>query len=98
MAIVDEPRAEHLDAAASEKAHSSMVRTLVPIVALYLVAVALYAVLGRRQLVPLVTPDEFRYQHFARAVANGDGFTWFGGHQAFGAKLFIYMLAPAWIL
>lgn len=73
-------------------------RAVLLMVALYLGAVVVYAILGHGLGVPLLHPDEFRYEHFARSVANGDGFTWWGQPQSFGAKPFIYLLTPAWVV
>ena len=62
------------------------------IAGLYLAAVLLYALLGRRQLIPLISPDEFTYGHLARSLADGHGFTWRGEDVPFRAALYIYAI------
>src|SRR3954468_7837339 len=68
------------------------------IAALYLLAAAVYVVLALRSPLPILFPDEFRYAHLARGVADGTGFDWRGQHIAQTAKLYIYAIAPLWAI
>ena len=67
-------------------------------VVIYLVAALAYAALGSLQDIPLVAPDEFRNGLLARSLANGDGLSIYGVAVNFRAALYIYLLAPSWIL
>lgn len=69
-----------------------------PLVGLYALAVAVYVVLALRSPLPLLFPDEFRYTHLARSLADGTGFTWRGLHVGQAAALYVYVLTPAWAL
>jgi hypothetical protein len=69
-----------------------------PVAGVFVVAAALYVVLALRTPLPVLFPDEFRYAHLARSVADGDGFDWRGQHIAQTARLYIYALAPLWAL
>ena len=51
------------------------------LVALYVVAVIVYVLLGRGAPVPQVSPDEFTYSSLARSVAEGNGLTWNGARR-----------------
>jgi hypothetical protein len=73
-------------------------RAWLPVAGLYLLAVAAYALLALRSPLPLLFPDEFRYSHLARALADGEGFTWRGTHVGQSAALYVYFIAPAWAL
>ena len=68
--------------------------------ALYGVAVLIYILLGRGQALPQVAPDEHQYTALARSVADGNGLTYNGGPISGGlrAALYIYAIAPAWIV
>jgi hypothetical protein len=66
--------------------------------ALFAVAAALYAFLALRTPLPVLFPDELRYAHLARSLADGDGFTWRGDHVGQTAALYIYVLTPLWAL
>jgi hypothetical protein len=70
----------------------------VPPAALFAGAAALYAVLALRTPLPVLFPDELRYAHLARSLADGDGFTWRGDHVDQTAALYVYVLAPLWAL
>ena len=71
---------------------------LLALAGLYVLAVLVYAVLGHREAVPLVAPDEFIYGHLARSLADGQGFTWRGDGVSLHAALYVYAIAPAWLL
>lgn len=43
-------------------------------------------------------PDEPLYQHLARALADGQGFTWRGEQEPLRAALYVYLIAPAWMI
>ena len=75
-----------------------MRRDALPIVLLVAIAMALYALLGLGRPVPSVFPDEFLYGHLARSLADGDGFTWRGADQPLRAALYVYAIAPAWLV
>jgi hypothetical protein len=63
---------------------------------LYLVAAALYLVLALRSPLPVLFPDEFRYSHLARGLADGTGTDWRGEHIGQTAALYVYFITPAW--
>src|SRR4051794_5431635 len=65
---------------------------------LYRLAAAVYVVLALRSPLPILFPDEFRYAHLARGVADGEGFDWRGQPIAHTARLYIYAIAPLWAL
>ena len=65
---------------------------------LFALAAAVYAVLALRTPLPVLFPDELRYAHLARSLADGEGFTWRGDHVAQSAALYVYVLAPLWAL
>ncbi len=65
---------------------------------LYAVAVGIYVALGSRQALPQVAPDEYTYSALARSLADGHGLTWHGGSAGIRAALYIYAIAPAWLL
>jgi hypothetical protein len=67
-----------------------------PPAALFAAAAALYAVLALRSPLPVLFPDELRYAHLARSLADGQGFTWRGDHVGQSAALYVYVLAPLW--
>jgi hypothetical protein len=66
------------------------------VVGLYLVAAALYLVLALRSPLPVLFPDEFRYSHLARGLADGTGTEWRGEHIGQTAALYVYFITPAW--
>lgn len=68
--------------------------------ALYGLAVLIYILLGRGQALPQVSPDEYQYSALARSVADGNGLTYNGGPISGGlrAALYLYTIAPAWIV
>jgi len=68
------------------------------IAALYLVAVVVYAVLGHRMPVPMVSPDEYTYGHIAQSLAHGDGISWRGNPVALRSVLYMVAIAPSWIV
>jgi hypothetical protein len=68
------------------------------VVGLYLVAAALYLVLALRSPLPVLFPDEFRYSHLARGLADGTGTDWRGEHIGQTAALYVYFITPAWEL
>ncbi len=65
---------------------------------LYFVAAALYLVLALRSPLPVLFPDEFRYSHLARGLADGTGTDWRGEHIGQTAALYVYFITPAWEL
>jgi hypothetical protein len=69
-----------------------------PVVGVFAAAAAFYIVMALRTPLPVLFPDEFRYAHLARSLADGDGFDWRGQHIAQTARLYIYALAPLWAL
>jgi hypothetical protein len=68
------------------------------LVGLYVVACGLYALLSLRVPRPVLFPDEFRYAHLARSLADGQGFDWRGEHIRQSAALYVYFITPAWAL
>ena len=73
-------------------------RELLPVVALYLASVLVYALLGHQQALPIVSPDEFTYGHVARSLADGDGFAWRGAGVSLHSALYIFVITPAWLI
>jgi len=71
---------------------------LILLVLLYVVAVVVYILLGSDQVLPQVAPDEYTYSALARSLANGNGLTWHGGSVGIRAALYIYAIAPAWLV
>jgi hypothetical protein len=69
-----------------------------PVGALFLVAVVVYAVLALRSPLPVLFPDEFRYAHLARGIVDGTGSDWRGTPSDIPAALYVYFLVPAWAL
>ncbi|HWI73595.1 MAG TPA: glycosyltransferase family 39 protein, partial [Baekduia sp.] len=65
---------------------------------LYVLSVAVYLLLALRSPLPVLFPDEFRYSHLARALADGQGFDWRGQHIRQSAALYVYFITPAWAL
>ncbi len=81
----------------TETARIALVRGA-PIAALFAAAVAVYLVLTLRSPLPVMFPDEFRYAHLARSLADGNGFDWRGDSISQPAALYIYVLTPIWAL
>jgi hypothetical protein len=68
------------------------------VVGLVAVATAAYLVLALRSPLPVLFPDEFRYSHLARGLADGTGYDWRGEPIGQTAALYVYFIAPAWAL
>ena len=66
--------------------------------ALYGLAVLIYILLGHRQPLPQVAPDEYQYSALARSIADGNGLTYNGGSIGIRAALYIYAVSPAWLV
>ncbi len=47
---------------------------------------------------PLIAPDEFLYGHLARSLADGEGLSFYGVTQQLQTALYVYLLAPSWLL
>jgi hypothetical protein len=62
---------------------------VLPIVAAYLVVALLMPL-------PVYYRDEGLYQHLARSLADGDGFSWRGEPIELRSALYVYLIAPAW--
>lgn len=67
-------------------------------VVIFALAAAVYALLGSLQAVPVIAPDEFVYGHLARSLADGDGLSFYGADQSLPMRLYVYLIAPGWIL
>jgi hypothetical protein len=65
---------------------------------LYVVAAGLYIALALHSPLPVLFPDEFRYSHLARSLADGHGFDWRGEHIGQSAALYVYFITPAYAL
>jgi hypothetical protein len=65
---------------------------------LYVLAAAIYTALSLHSPLPVLFPDEFRYSHLARSLADGQGFSWRGDHVGQTAALYVYFITPAWAL
>ncbi|MDX6716617.1 MAG: hypothetical protein QOH30_3175 [Baekduia sp.] len=68
------------------------------VLSLFLVAVGAYVVLALVSPRPVLFPDEFRYAHAARGLADGTGFDWRGEPIRQSAALYVYFITPAWVL
>ena len=66
--------------------------------ALWLIGAVVYAVLGHHNDIPSISPDEFSYGHLARSIADGEGLAWRGIGEPFRAALYMYVIAPAWLV
>jgi len=66
--------------------------------ALYGLAVLVYIILGHRQPLPQVAPDEYQYSELARSFADGNGLTYNSGSIGIRAALYIYAISPAWLV
>ena len=99
---IEDPEADALlDADASVDAAPGRGPTWLPVAllfALYGVAVLVYILLGHRQPLPQVAPDEYQYSALARSFADGHGLTYNGGSIGVRAALYIYAISPAWII
>lgn len=83
---------------AAQRAASRTPPSWLPVAALFLIAVVVYAVLALRSSLPVLFPDEFRYSHLARGLADGTGTGWRGQPTHQTAMLYVYFLVPAWAL
>ena len=72
--------------------------TAIALISIGLVAVLVHGALAQRQKIPLVLPDEFLYGNYARSLANGDGLTWRGGHEGLRSLLYVFAIAPSWLV
>ena len=70
----------------------------VALAAIYVCGVVVYLLLGSRQVIPSISPDEFTYGHLARSIADGDGLTWRGENVPLRSALYLYAIAPAWLV
>ena len=73
-------------------------RWIVMLAGFYALAVVIYGLLGASQEIPLITPDEFTYGHLARSIAHGGDTTFRGEANDLRAALYIYAVAPAWLI
>jgi hypothetical protein len=87
-----EPTASHRGAGAAGALSSPWTW----VAGLYLAAAALYLVLALRSPLPVLFPDEFRYSHLARGLADGTGTDWRGEHIGQTAALYVYFITPLW--
>jgi hypothetical protein len=83
-------------AAEPTAAHRAAASPWAWVIGLYLLAGAVYLVLASRSPLPVLFPDEFRYSHLARGLADGTGFDWRGEHVSQPAALYVYFITPAW--
>jgi hypothetical protein len=86
------------DAATAPRRLPRWLVSALALTALYVVAVAVYVLLGRREHIPIIAPDEFSYKHVAQSIAQGNGFTWRGGSFPIRAALYVLFIAPAWLI
>jgi hypothetical protein len=64
----------------------------------FALSAAAYTVLALRSPLPTLFPDEYRYAHLARGLADGTGFTWRGQEVGQSTALYVYFLTPFWAL
>jgi hypothetical protein len=83
---------------AAQRARPAGLPAWVPVTVLFLLAAVVYAVLALRSPLPVLFPDEFRYAHLARGMADGTGSAWRGAPISQTAALYVYFLVPAWAL
>lgn len=97
---IEDPVADAEVGAALNDTASTAPRWLAPtlLVAMYGVAVLVYTLLGHQQPLPQVSPDEYQYAALARSFADGHGLTYNGGSIGIRAALYIYTIAPAWLI
>jgi hypothetical protein len=69
-----------------------------PITGLFLGSFVVYLILSLRSPLPVMWPDEFRYAHLARSLADGNGFVWRNESLSQPAALYIYALTPLWAI
>jgi len=69
-----------------------------PLALIVVIAAVGYGILALRCSVPVMWPDEFRYAHLARSLADGHGFEWRGDPARQSAALYVYALTPIWAL
>lgn len=65
---------------------------------LYLIAIAVYVALSRKQPIPLIQPDEYTYGGAAWSLAHGHGLEVLGEPANLKAALYVYLITPAWWL
>ncbi|HEU4975706.1 MAG TPA: hypothetical protein VFT50_11495 [Baekduia sp.] len=83
-------------AAAEHAAASRHARWWVVLLGLIVLAAVVNGVLALLAPLPTLNPDEYRYGHLARSLADGQGFSWRGVHIDQKEALYIYLLAPIW--
>lgn len=74
------------------------VRTLLPLVAAYLILTTLYGWQACQRQTPTLFSDEIEFTQISRSVADTGRATLRGGEPAPGASLYAYLTAPAWWL
>lgn len=99
---IEDPDADaRLDTDGAARPETTRGPTWLPVAllfALYGVAVLVYVLLGHRQPLPQVSPDEYQYSALARSFADGHGLTYNGGSIGIRAALYIYAISPAWLV
>lgn len=76
----------------------ALVRGVPAVLAVIAPFVAAYVALALVLPLPAYTPDEPLYEHLARSLAHGQGFTWRGDPVWLPAALYVYLLAPVWVV
>ena len=73
-------------------------KTLLPLVAAYVVLATLYAWQAWQRATPTLFSDEIEFTQISRAIAETGRAALRGGEPAPGASLYAYLVAPAWWL
>ena len=73
-------------------------REVLPLVLIYVLAAATYALVARVVKVPIIYPDEFTYGHVAQSLAAGDGVAWRGDPVSLRSLLYVLAIAPSWVV
>ena len=92
-----EPVATERRAAGGARAQGRTLALGAPLI-IYAAAVAVYAALSHAVKVPILFPDEFHYGNIAQTIAAGNGPTWRGASDPIRSLLYVYAIAPSWIV
>jgi hypothetical protein len=72
--------------------------SVAPVLAVVAPFAVAYVVLALVLPLPVIYQDEGFYQHLARSLAHGDGFTWRDTPIALRSALYVYVISPVWLV